>query len=148
MSQTHWDGVDEGSNSKWQAAAQHGEDGVAHVVVNRVSQRALSHVHGGLGSDGDLLRWVLLSIYCTSILRRASIALLKVKYNSNPFLRNWYEVKPSGWRRFDRVVKNRKGKGFRWNETAICGAGDEMLARIRCGNTVPTGDLWCSTGKN
>lgn len=112
MNQTHLDGVDEGSNSKWQAAAQHGEDGVAHVVVDRVSQWALSHVHGGLGGDGGWLHEVLLSIYCTCILRRASIALLKVKYNSNSFLRNWYEVKPSGRQRFEGVVKNKKGRGF------------------------------------
>lgn len=33
---TYGNGVDQGSNSKRQAAAQHGEDGVAHVVFHRV----------------------------------------------------------------------------------------------------------------
>lgn len=35
--ETHRDGEDKGGNSKWQATAQHGEDGVAQVVIDRVS---------------------------------------------------------------------------------------------------------------
>lgn len=35
--ETHQDGEDKGSNSKWQATAQHGEDGVAQVVIDGVS---------------------------------------------------------------------------------------------------------------
>lgn len=60
MNQTHRDGVDEGSDSEWQAAAQHGEDGVAQVVLDRFGQRALGQVHRGLDGDGGGLRRVLL----------------------------------------------------------------------------------------
>lgn len=55
MNQTHCNGVDESSNSKRQAAAQQGEDGVAEVVVDWGIQRALSHIHSGLGNDGARL---------------------------------------------------------------------------------------------
>lgn len=55
MNQTHCDGVDESSNSKGQAAAQQGEDGVAQVVVDWRIQRPLSHIHSWLGNDGARL---------------------------------------------------------------------------------------------
>lgn len=71
------DGINEGGDSERQAAAYHGEDGVAQVVVDGVAQRARSHVHGGLGSDGPLL-WVgLLVVRNASVLRRPSIDLFK-----------------------------------------------------------------------
>lgn len=69
---TYRDGVDEGSDSKGQAAAQHGEDGVGQVVVDRVGQRALGHVHRGLGSDGGLL-----SVRWAPILHLASVNLTR-----------------------------------------------------------------------
>lgn len=88
VNQTHRDGVDEGGNSKRQAAAQQGEDGVAQVVVHRDSQRASGHVDGGLDCDGGLLAsWVLLLLLHKSatILRRRSIALQATPemHNSN-----------------------------------------------------------------
>lgn len=61
VEETHRDGVDEGSDSKRQAAADHGEDGVAQVVVDGVGQRALGDVHGGLHDDGGRLPRVLLA---------------------------------------------------------------------------------------
>lgn len=58
---TSRDGIDESSDSKWQAATEHGEDGVAQIVIDRVLQRALSHVDSGLDGDRDRLPWVLLA---------------------------------------------------------------------------------------
>lgn len=55
------DGVDEGGDAKWQAAADHGEDGVAQVVFDRVFQRVWGHKHGGLDHDSTGLSWVLLA---------------------------------------------------------------------------------------
>lgn len=55
------DGVDEGSNAKWHAAADHGEDGVAQVVLDRVCKRVWGHKHGGLDHDSTGLNWVLLA---------------------------------------------------------------------------------------
>lgn len=72
LNQTYRDGEDESSNSKRQAAAQQGEDGVAQVVVDRGVQWALSHIHSGLGNDGArLCNVLLLSI------RRGTISWLK-----------------------------------------------------------------------
>lgn len=64
---THRDGVDEGSDSQGQAAAQHGEDGIAQVVVDGVCQRALGHIDGWLDGHGGHLPGVLLSIRLLSI---------------------------------------------------------------------------------
>lgn len=76
---THWSWIDEGNNSKRQAAAQQGEDGVAKIVFDWRIQRPLTHIHIGLGHDDTWLCLVLLlSIHNRSSLQLVSIALLQI----------------------------------------------------------------------
>ena len=78
---TYRNGIYEGCYSEGQAAAEHGEDGVAQVVVNRLRQGSPVHEDSGLNHHRPWLGWVLLpgahgvGLLSVRILGRRSIAL-------------------------------------------------------------------------
>lgn len=96
---TSRDGVDEGSNAEWQAAAHQGEDRVTYVVVDRLGQRTPSHVHRGLVyGDGGWMCWVLL----THGMRLLSVSFIPIRWWRYKALRLW-RVSHAGLRRVPRV---------------------------------------------